>query len=278
MTNRVLALAAAAAFGIGTMCNTLTYGADPAGTGSTGNTGSSMTGSSGAGGTSGTSSGLTGQSGTSGATGTNANVGPIGGEFSLNNNGSGSDLRAAFDSANDPDKFFLVCAAIDNQAEMQLAQLAEQKAQDPQVKQIAQRMAQDHQQAQNQLQTAAQESGVQLPHSLPMIKQQEMKMFQSLNGKEFDQQFISHMRAAHAKAVSEYQDVAQLAKNDHIKTYASKTLPTLQEHYQQVQQTATALGLPNTSEAQPAGARMPGENSSPGRMNQTGGTPGSTGK
>jgi len=99
---------------------------------------------------------------------------------------------------------------------------------------------------------------VQLPQSLPATKQQEMRVMQTLDGKEFDQQYISKMRAGHAKAVSEYTDVSQLAKNDQIKKYATQTLPTLQEHYQHVEKTATALGLPNLSEAQPAGARMHG--------------------
>jgi putative membrane protein len=168
------------------------------------------------------------------------------------------DMQDAIRSANDPDKLFLVCAAIDNRCEMELAQLAQTKAQDQKVKDLAQKMLQDHQQADRQLQEAAQQTGVIIPRGLPLIKQQALKVFQSLSGRDFDQQFISHMRAAHAKAVNEYQDVAQLARNDQIKQFASKTLPTLQQHYQDVQQEATALGLPSGMEAQPAGARMPG--------------------
>jgi len=171
---------------------------------------------------------------------------------------TGSDIEAALQSANDPDKLFLVCAAMDNQCELQMAQLATQKSQDPKVKEIAQRLIQDHQQAQRDLQQAAQESGVTLPTGTPPGSQHVKRVFESLSGRDFDQQFISHMRAAHAKAVNEYQDVAQLAKNDQIKQFASKTLPTLQQHYQAVQQEATALGLPSGMEAQPAGARMPG--------------------
>lgn len=173
--------------------------------------------------------------------------------------GSEQDIQDAIRSANDPDKLFLVCAAIDNRAEMQLAELAQSKAQDQKVKDFAKKMVQDHQQADRQLREAAQQSGVNVPQSVPMIKQQTLQVFQSLNGKDFDQQFISHMRAAHAKAVNEYQDEAQLGKNDQIKKFASNTLPTLQEHYQAAQQSATALGLPNGMEAQPAGARLRGE-------------------
>jgi len=182
-----------------------------------------------------------------------------------------SDIQQALRSANDPDKLFLVCAAIDNNAEIQLAQLAQTKAQDQHVKQIAQRIMQDHQTAQDQLKQTAQQVGIQLPQSVPATKQQELRVFQSLSGKDFDQQYIACMQAGHAKAVNQYQAVAQLAKNDQVKDYASKTLPTLQMHFQHVQQAATALGLPNANEAQPAGARMGNDigdksrNSGPGR-------------
>ena len=285
---RLIALAAAAALGIGTLggvsraadetnrtgaaagnkisgtSQTGQTGAanqDRSGTGGATGAGISGSGAAGTAGASGTAntSGASGTVGASGAAGTSSNnVGAVGGELALQGQGSERDIQAAIQSANDPDKLFLVCAAIDNQCEIQLAQLAQTKAQDQKVKDIAQKMVQDHQQAEQQLRQAAQESGVTLPSGLPMIKQQGLKVFQSLSGRDFDQQFISHMRAAHAKAVNEYQDVAQLAKNDQIKQFASKTLPTLQQHFQDVQQEATALGLPSGMEAQPAGARMPG--------------------
>jgi len=294
MTKRIIAFAAAAALGIGTLGGVsraadetnrtgATAGNNLSGTSQTGQTGaanqdrsgaggstgagvsgSGATGAAGASGTAGASgaagtSGTYGASGTAGASGTSSNnAGPVGGEFAIQGQGSDQDIHAAIQSANDPDKLFLVCAAIDNQCEMQFAEIAQNKAQDQKVKDFARKMLQDHQQADRQLREAAQESGVTLPRGLPMIKQHELKVFQSLNGKDFDQQFISKMRAAHAKAVNEYQDVAQLAKNDQIKQFASKTLPTLQQHYQDAQQTATALGLSSGMEAQPAGARMPG--------------------
>jgi len=206
---------------------------------------------------SGTSSSSDSSSSTTGLNSAHATGSAAGDMAQASANATGeSDIQQALASANDPDKLFLVCAAIDNNAEMQLGQLAQTKATDPQVKQFAQKMMQDHQQAQRDLQEAAQQAGVQLPRSVPATKQQELRVFQSLSGKEFDQQYIACMQAGHAKAVNQYQAVAQLSKNDQIKAYASKTLPTLQQHYQQVQQVASAVGVPSANEAQTAGARM----------------------
>ena len=59
------------------------------------------------------------------------NVGPIGGEFAM-------EARRTFgrtvQSANDPDKLFLVCAAVDNNAEMKLAATRRAKIAGPQVR------------------------------------------------------------------------------------------------------------------------------------------------
>jgi putative membrane protein len=173
--------------------------------------------------------------------------------------GSDQENQQALSQANDPDKLFAVCASMENEFETQLGQLAQQKAQDQKVKDIAQKVVQDHQQANQKLQQAAQAAGNwQLPKGLDPYRQQQMKVFQSLNGRDFDQQYISHLKACHAAAASMYADEAQLAKNQQIKDYAAKTLPTIQEHSQHIQTTATALGLPSGTEAQPAGARMRG--------------------
>jgi putative membrane protein len=181
--------------------------------------------------------------------------------------GGKGDLRQALQAATDPDKLYVVMSAIDNQCEIQLGQLALKNSQDDQVKQIAQKMIDDHTKAQQQLQQVAQQIGVQLPQIAPMTGQAVMKVFESLNGKPFDQMYVSHLRAAHAKCVSETTDVAQLAKNDQVKQYAQQQLPILQEHYQHLQQAAVALGLPSSTEAQTAGARIGG---SPSDQNANG--------
>ena len=144
MTRRIIALAAAAALGVGTLGG-LSRAADE-----TNPPGAANTGAAGA--------------------GTNAPAGA--GMAGMQTQGSEQDIHAAIQSANDPDKLFLVCAAIDNQCEMQLAQLAQTKAQDQKVKDLAQKMLQDHQQADRQLQEAAQQTGVTLPRGLPLIGQQ----------------------------------------------------------------------------------------------------------
>jgi len=188
--------------------------------------------------------------------------------------GTDQEMQQALSQANDPDRLFALCASMENQFEVQLGQIAQQKSQDQKVKDIAQKVVQDHQAANQQLQTATQGAGWQTAKGLTPFHQQVLKVFQSLNGRDFDQQYISHLKTCHAAAISAYSDEAQLAKNQQIKDYAAKTLPTIQEHSQHIQQAAVALGLPSGMEAQPAGARMRGSTDLNINSPATPGTPG----
>ncbi len=58
--------------------------------------------------------------------------------------------------------------------------------------------------------------------------------------------------------VTKFQAADKLLQNDQLKQFASQTLPKLQQHTQHVQQVATAIGLPDASQAVQAGARPGG--------------------
>lgn len=166
------------------------------------------------------------------------------------------------------DKLFLKQTAVDNTFEIQLSQLAEQKAQDQKVKQFAQMLVQDHQQAKQQLQQVAQKNQVQLPNELPEMKQEELSAYRQLQGSEFDQAYLSCMKVAHAKAVAQYEEKSQHAKIPEVKQFAQQTLPKLRQHKQQVV-AMTGGG----DEAQPAGSRQHNESD---RQTPTGSQPGSS--
>ncbi|HWP39432.1 MAG TPA: DUF4142 domain-containing protein, partial [Tepidisphaeraceae bacterium] len=103
---------------------------------------------------------------------------------------------------------------------------------------------------------------VQLPQSLPQMKQQELRIFTSLSGEQFDKLFVSHMQADHAKDLIKYRTVSQTAQNEQVRQYASRQLPALSQHFESVQQCAVALGLPSGSlEAIPAAGRIEGTGS-----------------
>jgi len=170
------------------------------------------------------------------------------------------------------DQTFLKGAAVDNMFEIQLSQLAQSQAQDDKVKQLAQQMVTDHTAATEQLKQVAQKKQVQLPSDLPELKKEELQAFQSIQGSEFDQAYLSCMKVAHAKDVAAFQEKSKNAKDPEIKQFASTLLPKLQQHKQHVTQMTGG-----SDDAQTAGSRQgAGSSDSSSSGSSSSGTSGSS--
>ena len=139
------------------------------------------------------------------------------------------------------DRKFAEKAAIGGMAEVELGNLAQQKASNDQVKQFGARMVQDHSKANDELKQVAGTKGIQLPASLDKKHQQDVERFQKMTGAQFDKAYMSHMVADHKQDVSEFKKEANSGKDADIKGFASKTLPTLEEHLKLAQTTNDAV-------------------------------------
>src|SRR4051812_11651975 len=131
---------------------------------------------------------------------------------------------------NADDRAFLEKAAVGGKAEVELGQLAQQKAQSEDVKQFAQRMVADHSQANSDLLSMGDKMNLTLPTALDDKTQKEKNRLSKLNGAKFDKEYMHLMIDDHQKDVDEFQKESQNAINSDVKSFASKTLPTLQQH------------------------------------------------
>ena len=138
---------------------------------------------------------------------------------------------------------FLQHAAAGQQSEIDLGQLAIQKASNDQVKDFGARMVADHQKAQQEVQQLAAKGGLKLSgppdSSHTQIKQQLAK----LSGKEFDRAYITTMLREHAKEMKNLEQHALVEKNPDIKQWASGSVPVVQEHLTQATAIASSLGI-----------------------------------
>lgn len=143
-------------------------------------------------GQSGTTSGQTagGQSGTGVGSGTQT------GSATGDNGQMGSSGTTRMDKA-DNDQRYLDEVAGGNLAEIQLSQLAVQKAQDPQVKQFAQTMVDEHTKAKDQVQQVASASGISLPTDLDSKHQKMQSKLSNLTGSDFDKEYMKLMVSSH---------------------------------------------------------------------------------
>jgi putative membrane protein len=141
---------------------------------------------------------------------------------------------------NPMDQKFMTQTAQSGMMEVQLAQLALQKAASQEVKDYARQLEQDHSKANDELKTLAQQKNINLPADMGTKHQSHMTKFQNMSAEQFDREYIKTMAGNHRNSIREFQKQADRAMDSHVKEFAAKTLPTLQTHLQRAQELQTS--------------------------------------
>jgi putative membrane protein len=145
---------------------------------------------------------------------------------------TGADAMSTHASSTDVS--FAKEAAIGGMSEVELGQLAVQKASDPRVKQFAQRMVDDHTKANDALKAAAIQEGITLPMSTDKKHEELRAKLDKLSGPQFDEAYTKQMVRDHKEDVSAFEKQAKAASSP-VQKFAADTLPTLQSHLQMIQ-------------------------------------------
>jgi len=184
--------------------------------------------------------GTTSGSNTTGSSGSMGSSKKASKSSSMSSSSSSSKLGAS-------DKKFVMDAATGGMEEVQLGQLAAQKASDTDVKNFGQRMVDDHTKANDQLKQVASQKGITVPSSLPASKQKDVDKLSKLNGAAFDKAYVSMMVKDHQKDVAEFKKESNSGKDSDVKSFASTTLPTLQDHLKMIQDIHSRMGKGGSS-------------------------------
>ena len=155
--------------------------------------------------------------------------------------GSASTQPAAEKSAN-PDAAFAKEAAIGGMAEVELGNIAKERASSSDVKQFADRMVTDHSKANDELKQWAQQKSVTLPTELDAKHKATRDRLGKLSGDQFDKAYMQDMLTDHQHDVAAFKRESTSGKDADLKAWAGKTLPTLQEHLKLAQETAAKVG------------------------------------
>src|SRR5215475_4463390 len=141
-----------------------------------------------------------------------------------------------------PEKEFMANAARGGMLEVQLGNLATQKASSNDVKQFGERMATDHSQLGQKLQQLASNLNVTLPQDLKPEQQAVVSRLEKLSGKAFDREYMKEMVNDHVKDISEFERAEKEATVAEIKQFATESLPTLRDHLKQAKEITAKLG------------------------------------
>ena len=156
---------------------------------------------------------------------------------------AGATATLALAQVNSADTRFMNKAAQGGMAEVKLGQLAIDKGSNQAVKDFGQRMVTDHTNADNQLQGIASKDGVTLPSGLDAKDQATYDRLSKMSGTEFDRAYMRDMVKDHQMDVNEFRREGQTAKNRDVKSFAQKTLPTLEEHLSLARRDSSKVGL-----------------------------------
>lgn len=139
------------------------------------------------------------------------------------------------------DKKFVMEAADGGMAEVQLGKLAASKATDQKVKDFGQRMVDDHTKANTELMSIAGTKGITPPADVSAKHKAMMNKLSGMSGAAFDKAYVAEMVKDHRKDVADFQKEANNGKDSDVKAFASKTLPTLQEHLKMIEDISSGM-------------------------------------
>jgi putative membrane protein len=142
--------------------------------------------------------------------------------------------NANYANSADEDDNFWTTAADGGMAEVEMAKLAVQKAQNPEVKKFAQMMIADHTKANNELKAIAAKQKIELPKEIGPRNRSTIDELNRLSGADFDKEYVQAMLDDHETDVQLFEDQSQSDDDPAAKAFAAKTLPTLQKHLQAI--------------------------------------------
>ena len=140
------------------------------------------------------------------------------------------------------DSRFAQEAAQGGMAEVKLGQLAQEKGSNDAVKSFGKRMVEDHSRAGDKLKETASKENVTLLTDISAKDQVTYDRLSKLKGAEFDRAYAKDMVKDHQTDVAAFQKEANGGKNESWKSFASETLPVLQDHLKEAKKMMKTVG------------------------------------
>lgn len=150
--------------------------------------------------------------------------------------------RESHNSFQTDDTEFVKHAMEGGMAEVMFGNLALEQSTSEPVRTFAEMLVSEHQKANNQLaKIVKRKNYTDLPSGPSASAKEEHKRIGNLSGAEFDKAFAKYMVEEHEKTINVFLRQIENGKDKQLKTWASKTLPTLQKHLELARSMAEIL-------------------------------------
>ena len=142
---------------------------------------------------------------------------------------------------NQTDKDFMKHAAEGGIMEVKLGQLAASNGSSQEVKELGRMMEEQHTKANGELKALAAKKNVSLPADMTEKDQKTYKKLSALQGKDFDKEYSDCMVKDHKEDISKFKAEADKGGDADLKSWAAKTVPTLEHHLEMSKNTCKAV-------------------------------------
>jgi putative membrane protein len=137
-------------------------------------------------------------------------------------------------------KGFVAKVSLGGATEVEAGTVAATKASNADVKAFARRMVDDHSKAGHELMLLAREKGITVTDNTAAAKA-SLKSLEQLSGDAFDRAYMDQMVANHEATVEIFKSQIEHGKDQAIRDWAEKTLPTVREHLELAKKTRDRL-------------------------------------
>jgi putative membrane protein len=125
---------------------------------------------------------------------------------------------------------FITSSIKANVGEIQLAQLAENKATSPELKKLAAMMVQQHTQMLNELKGMAPSKQAAIDSSANDVTKAALQNLGNAQGKDFDAKWTEQMLQLHENTAEEFKTMQTTTSDTTVKQWLTKTLPIIEQH------------------------------------------------
>ncbi len=133
-------------------------------------------------------------------------------------------------NANIDDQTFVMKASAAGLAEVNAGLAAPRHTTNADVRKFAKHLVDDHTKANQQLNRIADRKRFRVAQAMDAKHRMALERMATLRGKDFDRAFARQMVKDHEEAISLFRAESKHGRDADLKAFASKTLPTLEEH------------------------------------------------
>jgi len=140
-------------------------------------------------------------------------------------------------------------AAMSDMFEIESGNLALERGNSEATRSFAQTMVADHTTSSRNLQAAVEQSGMRanMPTSLDAEHQAKMDRLRTLEGADFDREYMSQQMAAHRDALALHQGYSQNGEDEALRQFAQQTIPVVQRHHERLEREGAGTGGANAA-------------------------------